>query len=501
MTCKKGICVASGHEAVTKTALRILREGGNAFDAVVAAGFASTVAEPTLTSLGGGGFLLARTSNGEATLFDFFVNTPGLGHTVEGLTPHFFPVTIEFPGCSQDFNVGLGSVAVPGTIKGFLHVHRRLGRLPLKVVLEPAIQLSKNGVPLNHHQAYFNSLLEPIMTLSREGRSLFAPQGQYLKKGDIFKNRDLATFLEELAQKGEALFYNELAQEIEKDMMEGQGMLTAKDLEEYKVIERRPLVTTYRGHTFLTNPPPSFGGWLISLGLRCLDFLNLGKLGFGTPGHLNVMAHFLSAWEELRSKCHEDPDCVHIKEIAPRLQRMFSRGTTHVSVLDAEGNAASMTTSNGEGSGYIVPGTGIMLNNMMGEDDLHPDGFHQAPPGVRVSSMMAPSMLIEGNELKLVLGSGGSKRIRSAILEVLSYYLDFGLDIAQAVTSPRIHYENGVIQLEPGMPDASIKALKPHFNVNVWSTIDVYFGGVHAVDAKNKEAQADPRRGGFHQCA
>ena len=511
MRVEKQACVASGHELVTKTAHKILKEGGNAFDAVVAAGVVSSIAEPTLTSLGGGGFLLARTADGDTTLFDFFVNTPGLGRTQRELTPHFFPVTIEFPGCHQDFNIGMGSVAVPGNIKGFLHVHERLGRLPLKTCLEPAIELARNGVTLNHHQAYFNSLLEPILTLSTEGKSLYAPGGRYLQEGDLFRNPWLASFLEELAREGDALFYQGLAPDIEKAMDEGQGMLTARDLEEYRVIERSPLRTEYRGHTFLTNPPPSFGGWLICLGLNCLNAIELSGIEFGSKEHLVIMSHFLREWDELRSKCHEDPGCSHMEGVRSRLKRLFSRGTTHISVVDYEGNAASMTTSNGEGSGYIVPGTGIMLNNMMGEDDLHPNGFHQSPPGIRVSSMMAPSMLIQGaggrsaSSLLLVLGSGGSKRIRSAILEVLSYCLDFGMNIEEAVNAPRIHYEEGVFQLEPGFPETSIEVLGHgeeygNENINIWSDINVYFGGVNAIDVRAMTAKADPRRGGFELC-
>jgi gamma-glutamyltranspeptidase/glutathione hydrolase len=175
--------------------------------------------------------------------------------------------------------------------------------------------------------------------------------------------------------------------------------------------------------------------------------------------------------------------------------RQFSRGTTHISVSDAEGNVASMTCSNGEGSGYFVPGTGIMLNNMMGEDDLHPEGFHASPPGQRVSSMMSPSLLLKDNEVAMVIGSGGSKRIRTAITQVISSIVDFDIPVQEAVEAPRIHWDGEMMQVEPGLELESVIALEKHWQVNIWSEIDVYFGGVHTV-LPGIAGGGDPRRGG-----
>ena len=182
-------------------------------------------------------------------------------------------------------------------------------------------------------------------------------------------------------------------------------------------------------------------------------------------------------------------------EKSGKILRQFSRGTTHISVADAEGNVASMTCSNGEGSGYFVPGTGIMLNNMMGEDDLHPEGFHSSPPGQRVSSMMSPSLLLKNNEVAMVIGSGGSKRIRTAITQVISSIVDFGIPVQQAVEDPRMHWDGEIMQVEPGLPRESLAALQQHWPVNIWSNVDVYFGGVHTV-LPDIAGGGDPRRGG-----
>jgi gamma-glutamyltranspeptidase/glutathione hydrolase len=484
--------VATGHPLVSGAAVEILQKGGNAFDAAVGAGFAGAVAEQTLTSLGGGGFLLARTNLGEEVLFDFFTDTPGRGLENSDFEPHFFPVTIHFPGSDQDFNIGLGSVAVPGNLKGFLHVHKRLGRLPLEEILQPAIHLASDGLELNGWQGYFLNLLEPIVTFSPAGKKLYTIDGACAKQGDHIKNPEIAHFLSQLPiDQGENFYTGDLAKIIEKDMMAGQGLLTAADLAAYKVIERTPLAIGYRDHTLLTNPHPSMGGSLIGLALSLLDTQDMANLEHHSPAHVLQTAKLMIEVERLREK---GINTQSMEKSGERL-RQFSRGTTHISVADAEGNVASMTCSNGEGSGYFVPGTGIMLNNMMGEDDLHPEGFHSSPPGQRVSSMMSPSLLLKDDEVAMVIGSGGSKRIRTAITQVISSIVDFGIPVQQAVEAARIHWDGDIMQVEPGLPREALTALQQHWQVNLWSNIDVYFGGVHTV-LPGIAGGGDPRRGG-----
>jgi gamma-glutamyltranspeptidase/glutathione hydrolase len=484
--------VATGHPLVSGAAVEILQKGGNAFDAAVGAGFAGAVAEQTLTSLGGGGFLLARTEQGEEVLFDFFTDTPGRGLENKDIDPHFFPVTIHFPGSDQDFNIGLGSVAVPGNLKGFLHVHKRLGRLPLEEILQPAILLAKEGLELNDWQGYFLNLLEPIVTHSPVGRKLYTNNGACAKQGDHITNPEIGDFLSQLPKdQGENFYNGELAKTIENDMQTGNGLLTAADLAAYKVIERTPLAIGYRDYTLLTNPHPSMGGSLIGLALSLLETQDMSNIRYHSPAHVLQSAKLMAEVERLREKGIN----AAAMEKSSEILRQFSRGTTHISVADAEGNVASMTCSNGEGSGYFVPGTGIMLNNMMGEDDLHPEGFHSSPPGQRVSSMMSPSLLLKDNDVAMVIGSGGSKRIRTAITQVISSIVDFGIPAQQAVEAPRIHWDGNIMQVEPGLPKQSLDALQKHWPVNIWSFIDVYFGGVHTV-LPDIAGGGDPRRGG-----
>ncbi len=496
--------VASGHPLVTEAASSVLSEGGNAFDAVVAAGFAAAVVEPALSSLGGGGFLLARPADGREILYDFFVDTPGRGLSESTREPHFFPVTVEFPGSSQVFNIGPGSVAVPGNLKGFIHVHSKLGRMGLSEIVSHAAEYAREGVVLNSHQAYFISLLEPIMLFSRQGRRIFLRNGRYLAEGQILKNPDLADFLDEIGRtKGRVIdeFYKgSIAEDIVSDMAQGGGLVTAQDLEAYRVREREPLRTGFCGYELVTNPPPSFGGFYIVLTLDLLEMLDIsGRCSWGDKIHLCLLARAMQQVEDYRKGLGfrlERPESTWFHKAEQAIRPCFSRGTTHVSVCDREGNMASMTTSNGEGSGCFVPGTGIMLNNMMGEDDLHPEGFHSSPPGIRVGSMMSPSIIKRDGRPVLVLGSGGSKRIRTAMVQVIANTLCFGLPAGEAVERPRLHWDGEILQVEPGFGDDALRGVAREFPVNVWQEIDVYFGGVHMVDPVNGRAAGDPRRGG-----
>ncbi len=494
MTSNRKSVVSSGHPAVTSAAAEILKKGGNAYDAAIAAGFTGAVAEPGLTSLGGGGFLLARTAEGQENLFDFFVDTPGKGQATENLTPHFFPVTVKFSGSDQDFNIGMGSVAVPGNLKGFIHVHQRMGSLPLEEVISPAVNAARHGVRISRQQAYFLKLLYPIMTLTIEGKKLFEPEGGYLSEGDNFINNDLADFLEQLPlDQGESFYRGNIAARITGDMAADDGLLTRDDLASYEVKERMPLESSYRGCRLLTNPAPSLGGTLIVAALGLLEQFDPGKMKWGSAKHFAILSSVMQEIESLKNSGKSTAMNQWYARTADKI-RLFTRGTTHVSVSDARGNVAAMTTSNGEGSGYIVPGTGIMLNNMMGEDDLHPGGFHSSPPGMRVASMMSPTVMVDDSTVKLVLGSGGSKRIRTAITQVISHIIDFGMHVDAAVKAPRVHWDGNTLQVEPGLDEETMKALQDKWPVNAWDVKDVYFGGVHAI--VGNEGAGDPRRGG-----
>ena len=495
--------VASGHNLVSDAAAEILQSGGNAFDAVVGAGFASSVVEPALTSLGGGGLLVGRCQRKKQNIFfDFFVDTPGRGNEKHKSEPDFFPIQVNFSGSSQEFNVGHGSVAVPGVLKGLLHTHKKLGRMPLAEVVRPARELAVGHV-LNQQQAHFLYLLKPIMSLTDRSKTIYQPSGVHLQKGDILKNFAMVEFLDRLIAEGDNCFYfGDIAEKIDREMRENGGLLTKEDLAAFVVRERAPLTVTYKERTFVTASEPSMGGALIGLSLVVQEQLRSTKSEWGSEEHLASTVGGMREVERLRCLGVTDP--VSLKRLLEHKvdfegsihqARLFSRGTTHVSVADKEGNCASMTCSNGEGSGYIAPGTGIMLNNMMGEDDLHPNGFHSSPPGERVFSMMSPSLLLNGEKVELVIGSGGSKRIRTAISQVITQVVDFDRSLQDAVDEPRLYLDEDCLQIEPGYKQASIDFVEKLLPVNVWPQKDVYFGGVHAV-IPGVEGAGDQRRGG-----
>lgn len=465
----------------------MLRAGGNAFDAAVAAGFAAGVAEPVLSSLGGGGFLLARTAAGDELLFDFFVDTPGRGVDAE-VVPRLTPVTLRFGSATQVFHVGHGSVAVPGCLAGYLHVHRRLGRLDLADVVAPAQRLAAEGVVIGPDQAATVRLVEAILTLTEAGRRRFRPNDLPLADDAVLVNPQLAALLADVAAgRVESFASGHLGAAIENDNRAGGGVLTTADLRGYTVAEREPLVVTYRGARVVTNPPPSFGGTLVG---RALGHLEAG--GPPSPaGSGAALLRLVAAFEDVTR---------HHRGATPRAVR----GTTQVSICDREGNLASMTTSNGSGSGVHLADTGVLANNIMGEEDLHPgrfeDGAHTAgvrlPPGIRVGSMMAPSILDRPGAPPVVLGSGGSERIRSALTQVVAHLVDERDDVATAVAAPRIHLDGaGVVQAEPGFAPAALAALGAERELNVWGVTDLYFGGTHAVSPSGEHV-GDRRRGG-----
>jgi gamma-glutamyltranspeptidase / glutathione hydrolase len=505
--------IAAGHLKTAEAGQAMFTEGGNAFDAAIAAVLASFVTEPGLTSPAGGGFLLAQTPQNHPVLFDFFTQTPQHKRPTNEI--EFYPITVNFGDTEQIFHIGMGSIAVPGNIAGLLKVHQALGKLPLSVVAEPAIEYATQGIEVTPFQALSFQLLEPILTVHPESRQLFAPGEKLLQEGDRFHNPMLADTLTELVQEGARAFYEgEIAHRLIKNSQEQGGHLTLADLLNYEVILRKPLQIDYRGYKFLTNPPPSSGGILIAFALKLLERVDFTGIEFGSTAHYQLLTrlmHFTNAarQERYNDKTHqvdieqEFLSLDYLQSFHPLLPQSLNKwgSTTHVSTIDIDGNAASVTTSNGEGSGYMVPGMGIMMNNMLGEADLNPTGFHQWQTNQRISSMMSPSILLKVGETEIALGSGGSNRIRTAILQVLSNLIDFHVSLVDAVHRPRVHWEAGVLNIEPPYNLEAVHHSELHQLTQclLWQQQSMFFGGVHAVmrEFNNRlQGVGDPRRGG-----
>ena len=502
--------VAAGHAATAEAAAFALREGGNAFDAVIAAHWTACVAEPVLTSLGGGGFLLAQPGVGQASIYDFFAHTPR--HTLPAAEIDFHPIQADFGTTLQEFHIGYGAVATPGTVRGMFAIHRDLCTLPMPVLLEPAIELASQGLRVNQLQAYILDVVRPIYLATPQAAQRFASQSKpdrLVGEGDMLHLPELAETLLALASEGERLFYEgDIATAIDTACRSEGGQLRYNDLVQYQARRRLPLHIQYRKAGFYTNPPPSSGGLLIGFALKLLDRYAPAGLSIDSVEGISRLAELMQSTNEARlngirnnglDESMLDPALLEQYQHQVRGRARAFRGTTHISVIDRQGNLASLTASNGEGCGHMLGDTGIMLNNMLGEEDLNPHGFHAWQENQRLTSMMAPSMLQLNDGCVIALGSGGSNRIRSAILQVLLRLVDERLPLRQAIDRPRIHFENKLLNIEGGFEDALYRQLEKEFDqTRCWPDRNLFFGGVHAVSKGpgGFECYGDQRRGG-----
>jgi gamma-glutamyltranspeptidase / glutathione hydrolase len=489
MTTAHGI-VAAGHPLTAEAGARVLREGGNAVDAAVAAMLTSWVAEPLLTGPGAGGYLMVAGAGEEPTLLDFFVAAPGCGAD-ETARADLLPVEVDFGGALQVFHAGASSCGVPGNPAGVAEAARRWGTVPLAELAAPAAALARDGVAINAVQAWILELLRGILVSTPEACALFSPGGRLLREGDVFRAPELGDAIERLGREGCEPFYaGDIADALVREVQAGGGTLTHEDLRRYAPAPREPVEATYRGRHVLTNPPPNAGGVLLALALRHLD-------GAPGPPALTAIVDAMAAAQQERTP--EFTTGLADPGFASRFVASRLGSTTHIAVLDGDGRAASVTCTNGEGSAIVVPGTGVHLNNIMGEEDLSPLGFHRARPGTRMPSMMAPTVVLRDGEVELALGSAGSNRIRSAILQTVVGVVDHGLAAREAVEAPRVHFEDGVVYAEPGVPVEELRAAGREQIVQ-FGDRNVFFGGVQAVERDlatgTLTGAADPRRGG-----
>lgn len=502
--------IAAGDAATADAAAEMLLDGGNAFDAVLAALCAAPVAEPVLASLAGGGFLLAEPAGGGPILYDFFCQTPKRkrpGNEIE-----FFPVDVDFGTTTQEFHIGMGAAATPGVVAGLFAVHRDLGQLPLAKIVEPAVRLAREGVAISGLQAHILGIVEPIYLATESATALFESKlepGRVLREGEIYRPVALAETLESLAREGRDLFYRgAIATEFAEASSAWGGALTRADLEDYDVVRRRPLEQAFGANRILTNPPPSSGGPLIAFALSMLDDIGAEDAP-DHPDWLMRLTDAMAATNAARVACGLDNGCDDARvakllseplvaeyRASMRGRALKQGGTTHVSVIDADGNAAALSLSNGEGCGHVLPGCGIIPNNMLGEEDINPFGFHAWEADTRISSMMAPTLVDHADGRRMALGSGGSNRIRTAIVQVLMNVLRFGMELPAAIAAPRIHFERGLLSIEAvgaagGFDPRRIAPFAEVFvHKALWEHFSMFYGGVHAV-------VLDPATGSF----
>lgn len=477
--------VAAGHPLTARAGARVLREGGNAVDAAVAAMLTSFVAEPLLTGLGAGGHMIVA-SQSDTVVLDFFVEAPSRAQ--DGSAAELEAVDVSFGDAVQVFYIGPASCGIYGTPAGVCAAATRWGTMPLSELAAPAAALARQGVALNAQQAYIAKILRDLLSSTPECAALWSPGGHPLGEGDVLFDPDLATAIERLGAEGAEPFYRgDIAEAVCEMLSRLGGSIELAELAAYRAIERMPLQVRFRDREVLTNPPPSAGGSLLAYSLSLLD---------RDAGPAST-AQLISAMEAAQAeRTAEFMEGLAEEGFLERFRASRLGATTHISAIDGEGMACGVTTTNGEGSGIVVPGTGIHLNNVMGEEDLNPLGFHRQPPGRRMPSMMAPTVVMREGEVELVLGSAGSNRIRSALLQTILGVVDRGLFVHEAVCAPRAHFENGVIYHEPGLDMTKVQ--REDREIVRFHDLNLFFGGVQAVQRRDGKVTGagDPRRGG-----
>jgi gamma-glutamyltranspeptidase / glutathione hydrolase len=451
--------IAGGHPETARAGLEILEAGGSAADAAVSASLASCVAETVMTGLLGGGHALYHDGpTGHTAALDCFVTVPGL----DAGPHHAELVRLEVPFGAElvHYAVGPASWAVPGLPAGLEALWRAHGRLTWGDVVEPALRLARDGVEVPPTHAACLAMLASVMTMN-EGAAIYAPGGTLLAAGDTLRQPGLVTALELLRDEGAATVYRgEIAERLLALSEERDGLLTRADLHAYAAAWREPEEVGYAGTRFLTRGDLSgIPGTLASLPpLR----------GLSPADRMATLVHCLSP---------AGPD----------------GHTTNVVAVDRDGSVCVLTTSLGLGSGDFLPGLDLHLNSMLGEIDLLRGPLE---PGLRMGSMMAPSLAVAAEGPVLAIGAAGGTRLRTALVGVAAGVLDEGLAPPEAVERPRFHPAGGVVNAEPGVDEEGLARLHAAgWKVRRWPERHHYFGGVSLVAAAGPAA--DPRRGGL----
>jgi gamma-glutamyltranspeptidase / glutathione hydrolase len=544
--------VVSVHDLASHAGIDIIRAGGNAVDAAVATGFALAVVHPAAGNIGGGGFMLIRMADGAAHFVDYREKAPAAatrdmyldakGKVIEGAS-----------------EIGFKSISVPGSVAGMVYAQEKYGKLSLKQVIAPAIKLAREGYALTWEEA--EDFHDKHLAEFPESRRVFQRNGDYYKPGELFRQPDLARTLERIAEKPDDFYHGALARELAAAMQKGGGLITADDLAHYEVKEREPVRGTYRGYEVISAPPPSSGGTLLIESLNILEAYDLGKMGdrsaqsmhytleafrraffdraefMGDPDFAKIpVAQLIDkkygmAWGETIDPARATPSGnlkrpavfsqleQYAAEHPPAMVPHETNHTTHYSVMDADGNAVSVTTTINDwfGSRVTADGLGFLLNDEMDDFSSKPgvpnsDGLLQSEmnaigPGKRPLSSMTPTIVVRGGKTVMVLGSPGSSKIITTVANVLMGVVDYGMNIQEAVNAPRFHHQwmPDVVNVEQWFSPDTLNLLQHmgykieiglHYGTDVapyWSEAECI-----AVDAKTGDrlGAVDGRSGG-----
>lgn len=451
----------------------VLQEGGNAIDAAVTTAFVLAVTHPSAGNIGGGGFLVYRPSVGAPTTFDFRETAPAASH------PQMW-IDADGKYDRQRHHFSHQAVGVPGTVAGLHLAWSKHGKRPWKQLLLPAIRLASDGFPISHGLALDLERVIPRFKKYPASLAQFSKNGKPYEAGDLLVQKDLAATLQRIADNGPDGFYKgRTAELIAAEMAANNGLLTLEDLAAYTAIEREPVVGKYRGYNIISMPPPSSGGVTLIQMLNILEGYDLRKSGFGSAETLHVMAEAMRRAYRNRALYLGDPDFnpempikkMLSKDYAMELRRTItpksasksdvngfdwpheSKETTHLSVVDKDRNAVSLTYTleNSYGSAIVVTGGGFLLNNEMGDFNpvpglTSPTGLigtkpNLTEPGKRMLSSMSPTIIVKDGQLFLVTGSPGGRTIINTVLQTILNTIDHQMDAQFAVNAGRIHHQ------------------------------------------------------------
>ena len=513
--------VVSVHHLASDAGLEILQAGGNAVDAAVATELALAVVHPIAGNLGGGGFMLLRTHDGKSTFLDYREQAPLAATADMYLDANGKPRSESDPLGSV---LGYRAIGTPGSVAGMAYAARHYGRLPFARLAQPAIRLAEEGFALSADEA--EEMHDSDLTQFPVSRHIFQRDGNFYKSGEIFRQPLLARTLRRIAANPDDFYHGTLAQELVQDIKAGGGLITLKDLAQYQVVERTPVSGTFHNFTVLSAPPPSSGGVVLLSALNILAPYDLAKLGDRSPQWIHLITEAYRRAFMDRSDYLGDPDYnpIPVAQLTSTAyadawrasitdkatpsasltrpagflppaatspgQRHESPETTHLSVVDSEGNAVAVTTTlnNDYGSSVTSPSLGFLLNDEM--DDFttalgSPNmfGLIQGPanaiaPRKRPLSAMTPTIVLEDGKLRFVLGSPGGPRIITTVAGIFLSASQGGLNIQQAVDAPRFHHQflPDTLYLEPGFPLATRQALA-HMGYSFQSKGDIFGSG------------------------
>ena len=512
------LAIAATSELAAEAGAHVAEAGGNAVDAAIAAILVSINTEPGMCSLACGGYISVWPPDGEPITLDGYVTAPGKGDMLPAALRRSSEIHLAYGG-GVTTTIGPDSVGVPGGVALFGEASKQYGRVPWKVLFEPVVVATRAGFPLpeaSHH--YLIHSAEPIFGRTPDGHAaLYPPDGRLKNIGDTIRVPHLDDTLERIGRLGPDEFYTgEIGHTIARHMHESGGRLNAADLAGYRV-ESRPSLVIDSGHDdskgstnpwrIATNPPPAVGGTVLAAMLKMMDRIDIERWDSAALRALIDVQHVALGYrrDHLDLSADIDADAARLLELAATCAPasvLQSGSTCHASAVDATGLACSVTVSAGYSSGEMPAGTGLWLNNCLGELELNRRGLDIGPPGARLPSNMAPTTARGPDGTVLAIGSPGADRITTAILQTLVGHLQLGLPLEEAISQPRVHVEfpdSGVrVASEPGVP--MIDWPLPH---REFDALSMYFGGVSAAawsPADGFTVAADPRRTGGTWC-